>query len=54
MKKTVKFKDIKSSKGKTDWNYLKKSDTEIHDADAPPLSQAEPMQMKRAKTSKSH
>ena len=54
MKKTVKLKDVKSSKGKTDWNYLKKSESEVHDAEAPPLSQSELMQMRRAKPSKKH
>lgn len=52
MKKTVKFKDIKNTKGKSDWNHLKKSDVEIHDVDAPPISQAQLMEMQRVKPTK--
>lgn len=48
MKKTVKLEDIKSSKGKTDWNYLTKNEPSANDREAPPLSQAELMQMRRA------
>lgn len=54
MKKAIKLKDVKASKGKTDWNYLKKSEPEIHDPEAPPLSQSELMQMRRANSLEEH
>lgn len=49
MKKKIKVENIKSSKGKTDWNYIKSSDVEVNDINAPALTQAELNQLKKAK-----
>lgn len=49
MKKKIKLEDVKMTKGKTDWSFVKKNDSEVFDANARPLNEAELTQMKKAK-----
>lgn len=49
MIKTVSLKDVKKSKGKTDWNYLKSSkEIPVNDPDSPPMKEHELRELKKA------
>jgi hypothetical protein len=52
MKKRVKLDQIKLSKGRTDWAYLKHEKAEIFDANAPKLSSLELAQMEKVSKEK--